>query len=378
MSGNYRYEVPIWGRPIGTALAPVESVHSFNSLEVAASMMIDYGLAALPVVQDGIYVGMISESAISNALANGADPQDATVGFVERIPALRGYATGAEALRLLTEFSCDALAVTDDAGHVIGVITPSRLLARTDRQVRPRLVGGMATPLGVYLNAGGITGGVKGWGLFLAGASLFLTIIAASTIVNLLVYQFQTTLATVPHIHLLIEFSTLLLFFFLLKLQPLAGYHAAEHMVVHAIEQGEELTMETVKRMPRVHPRCGTNLAVGLMIFLGIQSTTLIAETEVRTLLGLLAVLFLYKPVGNFVQAAFTTRRPNEKQILAGIDAGNKLLENYRTARRSQVSIPTRILRSGLLHVMAGSMAMALVTYGLMDLLQVPDAFRVL
>ncbi len=31
-------------------------------------------------------------------------------------------------------------------------------------------------------------------------------------------------------------------------------------MVVHAIEEGEDLTLEKVRPMPRVHPRCGTNL----------------------------------------------------------------------------------------------------------------------
>ncbi len=35
-------------------------------------------------------------------------------------------------------------------------------------------------------------------------------------------------------------------------------YHGAEHMVVHAHEHGEELSVESVRRYPTAHPRCGT------------------------------------------------------------------------------------------------------------------------
>lgn len=36
-------------------------------------------------------------------------------------------------------------------------------------------------------------------------------------------------------------------------------YHGAEHMSIHAFEAGEPLTVDSVKRYPPEHPRCGTS-----------------------------------------------------------------------------------------------------------------------
>ena len=52
----------------------------------------------------------------------------------------------------------------------------------------------------------------------------------------------------------------------MMRLLPIAGYHAAEHQSVHAMEQGEPLIPQVVKRMPRVHPRCGTSFLLVVMI----------------------------------------------------------------------------------------------------------------
>jgi uncharacterized protein YqhQ len=42
-------------------------------------------------------------------------------------------------------------------------------------------------------------------------------------------------------------------------------YHGAEHMAVHAHEQGEDLTVESVRRYPTAHPRCGTAFLLVVM-----------------------------------------------------------------------------------------------------------------
>ena len=39
-------------------------------------------------------------------------------------------------------------------------------------------------------------------------------------------------------------------------------YHGAEHKVISCFEQGEALTVENARRMPRVHDRCGTSFLV--------------------------------------------------------------------------------------------------------------------
>jgi uncharacterized protein YqhQ len=44
------------------------------------------------------------------------------------------------------------------------------------------------------------------------------------------------------------------------------GYHGAEHMVVHAHEAGEPLTVESVRRFPPAHPRCGTSFLMTVVL----------------------------------------------------------------------------------------------------------------
>ena len=44
------------------------------------------------------------------------------------------------------------------------------------------------------------------------------------------------------------------------------GYHGAEHMVVHAHEAGELLTVESVRRFPPAHPRCGTSFLMTVVL----------------------------------------------------------------------------------------------------------------
>ena len=44
------------------------------------------------------------------------------------------------------------------------------------------------------------------------------------------------------------------------------GYHGAEHMVVHAYEAHEPLTIESVRRFPAAHPRCGTSFLMTVVL----------------------------------------------------------------------------------------------------------------
>ncbi len=42
------------------------------------------------------------------------------------------------------------------------------------------------------------------------------------------------------------------------EIRRVFGYHAAEHMTIHAFEAGDELNAAQVARHPKEHPRCGT------------------------------------------------------------------------------------------------------------------------
>ena len=43
-------------------------------------------------------------------------------------------------------------------------------------------------------------------------------------------------------------------------------YHGAEHKTIHCYENGDELTVENVKKYPILHPRCGTSFLFMVMI----------------------------------------------------------------------------------------------------------------
>ncbi len=43
-------------------------------------------------------------------------------------------------------------------------------------------------------------------------------------------------------------------------------YHGAEHMTIHALEAGDPLSVEAVRRYPTAHPRCGTEFLVVVIL----------------------------------------------------------------------------------------------------------------
>lgn len=49
-------------------------------------------------------------------------------------------------------------------------------------------------------------------------------------------------------------------------IQRVFQYHGAEHKTIHCYEHQEELTVENVKKHKRLHPRCGTNFLIIVMI----------------------------------------------------------------------------------------------------------------
>jgi uncharacterized protein YqhQ len=49
-------------------------------------------------------------------------------------------------------------------------------------------------------------------------------------------------------------------------IQRVFQYHGAEHKTIFAFENGEELTLENVKKYSRLHPRCGTSFLLIVML----------------------------------------------------------------------------------------------------------------
>ncbi len=118
-------------------------------------------------------------------------------------------------------------------------------------------------------------------------------------------------------------------------------YHGAEHKSIFCYENGEELTVENVKKYSRFHPRCGTSfllfvMIVSILIFalLGVYENALINIGLRLLFLPLVAgvsyeiikfagksknkcVTWLNAP-GKWLQK-FTTREPDDSQIEVAI-----------------------------------------------------------
>ena len=124
-------------------------------------------------------------------------------------------------------------------------------------------------------------------------------------------------------------------------IQRVFEYHGAEHKTIFCYENGEELTVENVKKYSRFHPRCGTSfllfvMIVSILVFslLGVYENALINIGLRLLFLPIVAglsyeiikfagkskskcVTWLNAP-GKWLQK-FTTREPDDSQIEVAI-----------------------------------------------------------
>ena len=135
-------------------------------------------------------------------------------------------------------------------------------------------------------------------------------------------------------------------------------------MTVHAIEAGEALTPEAVRRMSRVRPMCGTNLMAAASVFLIITSKF---GDQFGVMLALVVVLS-WRRIGGWLQYIVTTRPPSDQQIESGIAAGEQLIDRYQEQPNYQVSGLARVWNMGFLQVALG-MGSTLAFFTLLDTL---------
>jgi uncharacterized protein YqhQ len=62
-------------------------------------------------------------------------------------------------------------------------------------------------------------------------------------------------------------------------------YHGAEHMTIHALEAGDPLVVDAVRKYPTAHPRCGTEFLV-VVIALSIIAFSLVGRQEAAVMIG--------------------------------------------------------------------------------------------
>jgi uncharacterized protein YqhQ len=126
-------------------------------------------------------------------------------------------------------------------------------------------------------------------------------------------------------------------------------YHGAEHKTIHALEKGEELTVENVQRHSLIHPRCGTAFLLYVMViaifvfaFVGqpVWYWLILSRIAFLPLIAGLAyevIRFAGKHSDNrFLMAMLapgmwlqrlTTRQPDDDQVEVSIRALQRVLE---------------------------------------------------
>lgn len=130
---------------------------------------------------------------------------------------------------------------------------------------------------------------------------------------------------------------------FLNDIKRFFEYHGAEHKVIAAYENGDELTPENVAKYSRFHPRCGTSflilvVLISIIFFSLIRPEALFGKVLLRIIAFPLLSGFIYEILKlekySFCRIFFypglllqriTTREPNREQIEVAIKAFENL-----------------------------------------------------
>ena len=131
-------------------------------------------------------------------------------------------------------------------------------------------------------------------------------------------------------------------------IQRVFEYHGAEHKVIHTYEHGSDLTVENARTFSTLHPRCGTNfllivMIVSVLVFSALGKQTLLMRIVSRiVLLPVVAGVSyevmkvaahprLSKYIGwmsypGLMLQKLTTREPDDSQLEVAIRALNTVL----------------------------------------------------
>jgi CBS domain-containing protein len=348
------------------------------------------GLPALLVAHESRLVGMVTEADILGIASEAASPREAARSLpvaevmrpIQLIAEERQSVSGL--VQAVRQHSAPVVPVAAPDGRYLGLLLPRDILAAISGEPLVPPIAGLATPLGVYLTTGALRAGAGDLALAATGVALM--------VINLMSYGVLYALTELPRRWLesapaqpapeligdmslaaaLIAWAIqVAMFLLLLRLSPLTRVHGAEHMVVRAIEEGEDLTLQKVRQMPRVHPRCGTNL-MALLILLLIAQHFLLSMGETadagQRFLALFAVvvvvLLSWRRLGAALQRWVTTRRPSDPQLERAIGVAESLLDGVRARPGARVKLPRRIWNSGFPQVLAGfAVSAAVIEY---------------
>ena len=147
-------------------------------------------------------------------------------------------------------------------------------------------------------------------------------------------------------------------------------YHGAEHMTIHALEAGDPLTVDEVRKYPTAHQRCGTEFLV-VVILLSIIAFSLVGrQTPIVMVVSRLLLIPIIAAVGyeilkygakyrsnpivkvlmypGILVQMITTKRPTDDMIEVAIASmeealladGNEVPAGSQTLERSPMRMP--------------------------------------
>ena len=119
-------------------------------------------------------------------------------------------------------------------------------------------------------------------------------------------------------------------------------YHGAEHMTIHALEAGDPLTTDAVRKYPTAHPRCGTEFLV-VVIALSILAFSLIGRQELWIMVvSRILLIPVIAGVGYEILKAGAKYRSNS--IVKAIMAPGILVQMITTKRPTDDQIEVAIV----------------------------------
>lgn len=290
------------------------------------------------------------------------------------IPAQASVADVRAALRSSGE---STVFVVDHQRRYLGSVGIADVLVPAAGSTRPPSVGGLATPWGVYLQCGTASAGSSAVSLVGSGICMGVALIASHRLIGFLSWAAHhwwssiawslwnapqpATLTGNTVLWYLLQAAAIPVFLVVLRAMPLTGYHAAEHQTIHALERGEPLELEVVRRMPRVHPRCGTNIMAGVAIFAVVSQAAMLLpmlrlDAVDSAAIGALCALLTWRRVGEFLQQYITTKPASDRQLLAGIASAEELGRRYLTGAPIRPTIWARIWRMAIPQTLVGVM----------------------
>jgi uncharacterized protein YqhQ len=143
----------------------------------------------------------------------------------------------------------------------------------------------------------------------------------------------------------------LALFFAAMKLTSIGRYHGAEHKAVAAYEKYGEVTLENAGRVSRIHPRCGTNILIYIILaaladpFIGWWGYAVLQFILISEAWFVFGKTRWSIALGNFMQRYLTTSEPGRKELEVAVESLAELIraeEGERGAAKEPVLIPAR------------------------------------